>query len=121
MQTGFPDLHETAEDMVAEGDKVVMRRTATGTHQGELAGMPPTGRKVKFTMMVIFRFADGKIVEAWWSFDMLGMIQQLTGPYCTEPIPGDVNDDCKVDFVDLAIMVSHWLQCNLDQPEACWE
>jgi len=80
MQTGFPDLHETAEDMVAEGDRVVMRRTATGTHQGELAGMSPTGRQVTMTMMVIFRFADGKIVETWWSFDMLGLMQQLTTP-----------------------------------------
>ena len=70
MQSGFPDLHETGEDIIAEGDKVVMRRTAKGTHQGELAGIPPTGRQVTMTMMVIFRFADGKIVEAWWSFDI---------------------------------------------------
>ena len=80
MQSGFPDLHETGEDIIAEGDKVVMRRTATGTHQGELAGIPPTGRQVTRTMMVIFRFADGQIVEAWWSFDMLGLMQQLTAP-----------------------------------------
>jgi len=80
VHTGFPDWHETGEDMVAEGDKVVMRRTATGTHQGELEGIPPTGRQVTFTMMVIFRFADGKIVEAWWSYDMLGLMQQLTAP-----------------------------------------
>lgn len=45
----------------------------------------------------------------------------VPGPICTEPIPGDVNDDCMLDFVDLAIIFSHWLECNLNPPEACWQ
>lgn len=43
------------------------------------------------------------------------------GPICTKPIPGDVNDDCRLDFADLAIIFDHWLECNLEPPEACWE
>ena len=80
LHTEFPDFHLTVEDMVAEGDKVVMRWTATGTHLGEGAFGPPTGRQVTFTGMTISRFADGKIVESWWAYDILGMMQQLTAP-----------------------------------------
>jgi len=76
----FPDFHVTAEDVVAEGDKVAVRWTATGTQEGELPGIPATGRQVTWTGIDIHRIADGKIVEIWWSKDMLGMIQQLTAP-----------------------------------------
>ena len=48
-------------------------------------------------------------------------ILTITGPICTQEILGDLNDDCKVDFGDLAIMSSSWLDCNLDPPSACWE
>ena len=63
--TGFPDLQITIEDMVAEGDKVAVRLTATGTHTGEFMGVPPTGVHVTNTRIHIFRFAGGKIVESW--------------------------------------------------------
>ena len=76
----FPDIHVTINDMVAEGDKVAKRWTCTGTHQGELMGIPPTGRQVTFTGITIYRFADSKIVELWWAWDVMGMMQQLTAP-----------------------------------------
>jgi steroid delta-isomerase-like uncharacterized protein len=65
------------EDQVAEGDKVVTRWTATGTHKGELMGIPPSGKKVRVTGIAIDRLEDGKIVESWSSFDQLGMLQQI--------------------------------------------
>lgn len=76
-RTGFPDFHFTAEDLVAEGDKVAVRWIITATHQGELAGIPATGIEVMWTGITIYRFADGKIVEGWWAMDMLGLLQQL--------------------------------------------
>jgi len=76
-RSGFPDFHVTIEDMIAEGDKVVSQWIARGTHQGELFGMPPTGKKASWTGITVYRFAGGKIVEAWWSKDMLGLLKQL--------------------------------------------
>ena len=73
----FPDTHMVIEDQVAEGDKVVTRWTATGTHKGELMGIPPTGKQVKVSGITIDRLRGGKIVEEWASFDQLGMLQQI--------------------------------------------
>lgn len=73
----FPDLHFTIDDVVAEGDRVVGRWTSTGTHQGELMGVPPTGRQATSTGIEILRIEDGKFVEHWLAFDQLGMLQQL--------------------------------------------
>jgi steroid delta-isomerase-like uncharacterized protein len=74
----FPDLQPTVEDQVAEGDKVVTRFSARGTHQGETEGFgPPTGKRMEITGITIERFADGKIVEDWTNFDALGLMQQL--------------------------------------------
>jgi predicted ester cyclase len=64
----FPDLQCTIDDMVAEGDKVVMRFRGSGTHQGETEAFGPATGK---------RLSEGKIVEAWTNFDALGMMQQL--------------------------------------------
>ncbi|GAC1325326.1 MAG: hypothetical protein NVS2B16_30890 [Chloroflexota bacterium] len=75
--SAFPDLHGTIEDQFAYGDKVVERLRWQGKHQGELQGIPPSGRHVDFTMMSIHRFIDGKIVEGWVNFDMFGMMQQI--------------------------------------------
>lgn len=74
---GFPDMHFTIEDMVAEGDKVATRFTLRGTHKGEWAGIPPTGKQVTMTGMEITRFEGGKYRETWLTMDMLGMMQQL--------------------------------------------
>ena len=65
------------EDVIAEGDKVAVRFTFRGTHQGELMGIPPTGKQVTISGMDINRIAGGKIAERWAVFDMLGMLQQL--------------------------------------------
>ena len=73
----FPELHQTIEEQIAEGDKVAYRWTACGTHQGELMGMAPTGNWVTFTEISIARLADGKIEEIWENYDALGMQQQL--------------------------------------------
>jgi predicted ester cyclase len=75
--TAFPDLHFTVEDMIAEGDKVVDRITARGTHQGEFMSIPPTGKQVTVTAIDISRIAGGKLVEHWAEMDMLGMLQQI--------------------------------------------
>ena len=76
-RNAFPDLQFTVEDMIAEGDKVASRYTARGTHQGELMGLPPTGRQITEVGIVISRLVDGKLVEDWHSPDNLGLIQQL--------------------------------------------
>jgi steroid delta-isomerase-like uncharacterized protein len=74
----FPDLRMNAEDVLASGDKVVARVRATGTHQGELLGMPATGRSVDVQMIDIIRFGeDGLAREHWGVFDQMGMMQQL--------------------------------------------
>lgn len=74
----FPDMHVTNDDVFAEGDKVVVRWTTTGTHSSELQGISPTGEKVTFKGITIYRMADGMIVENWWAWDALGLMQQVS-------------------------------------------
>ena len=73
----FPDCRTTIEDLVAEGDRVVMRGTLTGTNTGSFMGAPPTGKSFKVTTMSVFRIASGKIVEHWGVVDGTGVMQQL--------------------------------------------
>jgi predicted ester cyclase len=73
----FPDLHETIEDEIAEGDKVVQRLTSCGTHQGEFQGISPTGKRFTVSAISIVRIEGDKIVEMWSEFDALGLMQQL--------------------------------------------
>jgi predicted ester cyclase len=73
----FPDLHTTIEDQIAEGDKVVNRWRARGTHRGEFRGIAPTGTEVETKGIGIFRFSEGKVVESWDNLDQLGMMKQL--------------------------------------------
>lgn len=73
----FPDLHHTFEDQIAEGDKVVLRLTFRGTHQGEFQGIPPTGKEIAITAIVIDRIVDGKMVEHWSNMDNFSLMQQL--------------------------------------------
>jgi steroid delta-isomerase-like uncharacterized protein len=75
--TAFPDGRYTIEDMIAEGDRVVVRQTFRGTHRGDFMGMAPTGKQVTVTEMEIFRIANGQAVENWTSSDDLGLLQQL--------------------------------------------
>jgi steroid delta-isomerase-like uncharacterized protein len=76
-RAAFPDMRLTVEDMIAEGDKVADRVTVRGTHEGELMGIPATGKQVEFTETHIARIADGTIVERWGEWDVLGMMQQI--------------------------------------------
>ena len=76
-RSAFPDLHITVEDWVAEGDKVVTRFRAQGTHRGALMGIPPTGKQVTVTGIDVLEFKNGKIAEHWGNRDDLGMLQQL--------------------------------------------
>jgi steroid delta-isomerase-like uncharacterized protein len=79
MLVAFPDLTMTADDMIAEGDKVFVRATMSGTHRGEFLGVPATNRKVSVPMGDYVRFADGKVVEHWGVTDTGAMMEQLTG------------------------------------------
>ena len=73
----MPDLKTVIEDTIAENDKFVTRWVITGTHTGSLGGIPPAGKKLTYTGMTIARVEKGKIVEVWWNYDNLGMLQQL--------------------------------------------
>ncbi len=75
--TALPDMHFTVDDMVAEGDKVAARWTATGTHKVPIMGIPPTGKQVTIRGNGYIRCEGGKIVEDWTLHDALGMMQQL--------------------------------------------
>ena len=77
--SGFPDLQLTTEDLVAEGDKVAIRNTWRGTHEGVFQGIPSTGKHVTFTGTDIFRCVGGKIAEQWADLDALGLMHQLGG------------------------------------------
>jgi steroid delta-isomerase-like uncharacterized protein len=79
MASAFPDGKWGIDDMIAEGDKVVLRYTLRGTHKGELAslGLPPTGKEVTMRGITIYRIVDGMFVEAWEHYDRLGLLQQL--------------------------------------------
>jgi len=77
LRTAFPDLHFEIEELVAEGDTVAGRLTMSGTHEGPLMGMPPTGRAVQQDHMHFVRFRDGKAIEHWGVRDELGMMQQM--------------------------------------------
>jgi steroid delta-isomerase-like uncharacterized protein len=73
----FPDIKATIDDLIAEGDKVVVRSTWSATHQGEFMGIPATGKSVSFGVIDIMRCADGVVVEHWGQMDSMGMLQQL--------------------------------------------
>ncbi|MGI5126383.1 ester cyclase [Pseudonocardia sp. CA-107938] len=77
MRTAMPDWRSDLEQLVEEGDIVVERFTAHGTHQGELMGVAGTGKTVTLRGINIFRIADGRIVERWGRLDELGLLRQL--------------------------------------------
>lgn len=77
LRAAFQDMLHLAEDTVAEGDKVAVRVTWRGTHQGEYGSIARTGRHIVFTVMMFLRASDGKIVEGWADYDALGFMQQL--------------------------------------------
>jgi steroid delta-isomerase-like uncharacterized protein len=73
----FPDFHDSVDIQIAEGDMVATRFTSTGTHRGTFIGVEPTNRELTWTGITIDRIAEGKIVESWANWDMMGMMQQL--------------------------------------------
>jgi steroid delta-isomerase-like uncharacterized protein len=76
-RSGMPDLRVTIDDMIAEGDKVATRYTIEGTHEGELYGVPPTGRRLSIESMIVERVSGGQIEEHRRTTDTLDMMQQL--------------------------------------------
>jgi steroid delta-isomerase-like uncharacterized protein len=76
-RSAFPDTHFIIEDQIAEGDRVVTRWRASGTHKGELIGIAPTGKRVTVTGIDVSRISGGKVVESWGNWDTLGLMQQL--------------------------------------------
>ncbi len=76
----FPDTHHYIDDLVAEADRVALRTTARATHHGEFQGLAPTGQKVEFTAMVIYRIECNKIAESWGEIDFPRLMRQLRSP-----------------------------------------
>jgi predicted ester cyclase len=81
---GFPDLHSAEDDLIAAGDKVVVRRTFHGTHTGAFMGIAPTGKKITYTGIFIAHLTGGKVSEQWVNADNLSILQQLG----VIPMPG---------------------------------
>jgi predicted ester cyclase len=77
LHSGFPGFQSTIEDLLCEGDKVVLGFTFRGTHQAEFMGIAPTGKQVTMSGIDILRIANGKIVEMWNQEDVLGMMRQI--------------------------------------------
>ena len=77
LRGAFPDLAYEIEDVLGDGDRVAIRCTARGTHQGEFLGRPPTGRSFAVQQIHMFRVSDGRIAEHWAARDDVGMMRQL--------------------------------------------
>ncbi len=75
----FPDLTATVEDVLAEGDRVFIRVSLAGTHEGEFMGIAPSGRRMNATAFALHRVADGRVAERWTLFDGMGIRRQLEG------------------------------------------
>ena len=76
-RAALADFHHVVEDQIAEGDKVVSRISAYGTHVGELLGVKPTGQRLTMTGIAIHRIADGRLAEHWSQIDLIGLLQRL--------------------------------------------
>ena len=78
LRAAFPDLHVTIDEQVAEGEKVVTRKTFRGTHRGEFMGAPPTNRPIAWEVIDILTLRDGRIVEHRLALDRLALREQLS-------------------------------------------
>ncbi len=86
-RAAFPNVRFTVEDIVAEGDRVVVRFTAVGTQRGEFLGIAPAGKAISVSVIDLVRLRDGQIVEDWERFDLLNMLTQLGAtPTFTSPV-----------------------------------
>lgn len=77
LHEAFPDIHFEIDDQIAEGDEVVTRWTMTGTHEGDLMGIPPTGRQVIVEGITISRLSRNRIAESWTEWDCIGLLHQI--------------------------------------------
>jgi steroid delta-isomerase-like uncharacterized protein len=77
LRSAFPDLHFDTQELIPTGDKVIVRWTATGTHQGELLGIAPSGMSVSIMGTSIYRLSGGQMVDEYTIWDSMGMMQQL--------------------------------------------
>lgn len=77
LHPGIPDMALPIEDVIAEGDKVLVRLRVKGTHSGELMGVAPTGRPIDIAVLDLFQFRDGVLVEHWAQLDNLGLLRQI--------------------------------------------
>jgi steroid delta-isomerase-like uncharacterized protein len=77
LRRAFPDARWLMDDLLTDGDKVIARWTFTGTHKGQFYNIPPSGKKVTYPIIAIYRIADGKIAEDWHIFHTLGLWQQF--------------------------------------------
>jgi steroid delta-isomerase-like uncharacterized protein len=73
----FPDLHMDVHDVVSSDDKLVIRVTFRGTHQGSFQGAPATGRPIAITALALFQMENGLAVEEWAEMDVVGLLQQI--------------------------------------------
>lgn len=80
LRSAFPDLRIEVKDLIAQGDKVVLRWVGNGTHRGEWGGISPTNKSVTLKGTTICRLEDGKIVEEWRAFGAMGLMAQLGTP-----------------------------------------
>jgi steroid delta-isomerase-like uncharacterized protein len=80
IRTAFPDFHNRIDDLIAEENKVVALLTYTGTHQGMLFDIAPTGKRVEYAGTAVFRIEGGQIASGWVLGDRLGLLQQLNAP-----------------------------------------
>ncbi len=85
---GFPDLHSTVQDIISEGNKVVLRWTIEGTHTGEFLGVAPSNKEITLNIIEIFRVENGQLIEAWDQWDRLGLMQQIGGDW-PEDVPAE--------------------------------
>jgi len=88
LASAYPDAVVTIQDMYAEGDAVITKKTFTGTNEGEFMGMPATGRRVSFQYVDIMRLRDGRIIDHWNVVDQLSWMMQLG----LIPDPSDSSD-----------------------------
>ncbi len=75
--SAFPDMCVEVEDLITDGDRAAVRITLTGTHQGELMGIPASGKAISVQAMTILRFENDKCVERWSELDMVGLMTQI--------------------------------------------
>jgi steroid delta-isomerase-like uncharacterized protein len=85
IRAGLPDVRLVVEDMIAEGDKVVVRWRAAATHRGTFLGIPPTGASVSFTGIAVYRLSGGRVVERWVEVGLLGVAEQLRAAATAPP------------------------------------